>query len=153
MLNTRCNRSFFIGAKYPCGCLRERIRKELVACCSPEHRIDEENQDEQNESPIYIAGAAVLHRSGMLPWKRELHRTTKVSLLCRFPGSLRAPISSILLGCSLTNIKFINGPSQSSSTEETKSIARERIFEDLKIRRPSSRGREIKKIVCGSISH
>lgn len=34
---------------------------------SPKHRIDEENQDEQNESSIYIAGAAVLHRSGMLP--------------------------------------------------------------------------------------
>lgn len=40
---------------------------------SPKHRIDEENQNKQNEPSIYIAGAAVLHRSGMFPWKRKLH--------------------------------------------------------------------------------
>lgn len=54
-----------------------------VARRSSKHRIDEENQDEQYQSSIYIAGATVLHRSGMFAWKRELHRTTNVSL-CPF---------------------------------------------------------------------
>lgn len=95
---------------------RDRRRRQwqwrrAAARRSPKHRIDEENQDEQKEPPIYIAGAAVLHRSGMFAWKRELHRTTNVSLLCRLPAQAlgRGPISSIFLGYSLTNIKFING--------------------------------------------
>lgn len=75
---------------------------------------------------------------------------------CRFCvaslESLYVPISSILLGCSLTNIKFINGPSQSSSTEKTKGAARDGILEDLRIvgRRPDKKRRE--KLFVGQIN-
>lgn len=72
--------SIHLHRSVPQGANSGGIRKRLAACRSPEHRIDEKNQDEQDESPIYITGAAVLHRSGMLSWKKELHRTTKVSL-------------------------------------------------------------------------
>lgn len=57
---------------------------------SPKHGIDEENQDEQNESPIYIAGAAVLHRSRMFAWKENNNgRLTRRSTVPLRVGSLR----------------------------------------------------------------
>jgi len=86
-----------------------------------------------------------------------------VSLLCRFLGSLRVSISSILLGCSLTNIKFINDSSQSSSTEKNEEhFTRKdpRGFKKIVGRRPKKererereREREMRKINYLQVSY